>query len=95
MITRIVRMHFTEQGVELFQELFKKHKEAMLSVDGCLRLELFNDADQPQRFATISQWKSDQHLEAYRNSTLFKTIWKKIKPYFSTKAEAFSLMAIE
>jgi quinol monooxygenase YgiN len=91
MIVRIVRFHFTEEGVLVFNELFKKHRMAMASFDGCLSLELFNETNQPLAFATISKWKSEQHLEAYRKSELFKTIWQKIKPYFSEKAQAFSL----
>jgi hypothetical protein len=84
-------MHFTEEGVQLFHELFKKHKIAMASVSGCQSLELFNDLDKQNSVATISKWQSVEHLEAYRNSELFTTIWKKIKPHFAEKAEAFSL----
>ncbi len=95
MITRIVRMHFTEEGVKVFKELFKKHRVAMASVDGCLGLELFSEANQPASFATISKWKSEEHLEAYRKSELFSTIWQKIKPHFPEKAEAFSLVDLD
>jgi quinol monooxygenase YgiN len=93
-ITRIVRMHFTEEGVKVFKELFQKHRVAMASVDGCLGLELFSEANQPASFATISKWKSQEHLEVYRQSELFNTIWKKIKPHFSEKAEAYSLVEL-
>ncbi len=91
MVTRIVRMHFTNEGIKLFNELFKKHKIAMESVNGCQSLELFSDLDNQNSVATISKWQSTEHLEAYRNSELFTTIWKKIKPHFTEKAEAFTL----
>ncbi len=94
MITRIVRLHFTPEGAELFLELFQKHRVAMASVEGCESLELFSDADQPFSYATISKWESGQHLENYRQTELFNIIWRKIKPYFASKAEAFSLMVV-
>lgn len=95
MVTRIVRMHFAEKGVKVFKELFKKHRVAMASVDGCVSLELYSEANQPTSFATISKWKSEEHLEAYRKSALFSAIWTKIKPHFSEKAEAFSLVDLD
>jgi len=95
MITRIVRMHFTNEGVQLFNELFKKHRVAMSSVEGCLSLELFRDPEKPTSFVTISKWENEHYLEAYRNSALFLTIWKKIKPYFSERADAFSLTEVK
>ena len=94
MITRIVRMHFTKQGLPIFEDLFKKHRMAMASVDGCVSLELYSEANQPTSFATISKWKSEEHLEAYRKSALFCAIWTKIKPHFSEKAEAYSLVEL-
>jgi quinol monooxygenase YgiN len=87
-------MHFTSEGAQLFQELFTKHQKSMASVDGCLSLELFSDVEKATSFATVSRWKTEQHLETYRNSELFLSIWKKIKPYFSEKAEAFSLISL-
>ena len=94
MITRVVQMHFAAEGVKLFSELFKKHRVAMASVEGCLSLEVFSVADKPFSYATISKWQSPEHLENYRQSELFNTIWKKIKPYFASKAEAFTLIEI-
>jgi quinol monooxygenase YgiN len=95
MITRIVRMNFTEQGAKIFSELFEKHRVAMASVSGCLGLKLFCELAKPGSFATISKWESEDHLEAYRKSDLFNTIWQKIKPHFSEKAEAFSLVDLD
>jgi hypothetical protein len=85
-------MHFTDEGSELFLELFKKHRVAMASVEGCHSLEMFSVADKPFSYATISKWESATHLENYRQSELFNTIWKKIKPTFASKAEAFTLV---
>ena len=94
MITRIVRLHFNAEAAGLFLELFSKHKTAMTSVKGCQGLSLFQDADEGTSFATISQWQNAECLEAYRQSALFLTIWKKITPHFAKKAEAFTLNAI-
>jgi heme-degrading monooxygenase HmoA len=45
-------------------------------------------------FFTISHWNSEDDLESYRNSYLFKNIWSKVKPLFAKKAEAWSLSTI-
>jgi quinol monooxygenase YgiN len=91
MITRIVRMHFKDESVETFLEIFQKHKNAIRKVKGCLHLELLKDVNHPNVYTTLSHWKKTSDLEAYRNSELFKEVWNKVKPLFITHAQAFSL----
>jgi len=91
MIVRIVRMHFREDSAEKFLEIFQAHKVAIRNVEGCIRLELLKDVNSPLVFTTLSHWKNAGHLEAYRNSDLFKDVWGRVKPLFSTQAQAFSL----
>lgn len=91
MIIRIVRMHFKEESVQTFLEIFQKHKNAIRKVNGCTHLELLKDVNHPQVYTTLSHWKRASDLEDYRNSDLFKEVWGKVKPLFSTHAQAFSL----
>lgn len=58
---------------------------------GVRRLELHRDAHQPNVFYTYSLWNSENDLEAYRGSDLFKDAWKQAKSWFSEKPQAFSL----
>lgn len=91
MIIRIVRMHFTEAGVDEFLSLFKKHEELIRNFPGCTSLELLRDADDPTCFATLSYWNSPDDLENYRKSDLFKNVWGQTKTLFAERSIAFSL----
>jgi quinol monooxygenase YgiN len=91
MIIRIVRMHFKDESVATFLEIFQKHKSTIRKAKGCTYLELLKDVSHPNVFTTLSHWKVASDLEAYRNSELFKEVWAKVKPLFTTHAQAFSL----
>ncbi len=91
MVIRIVRMHFKEENVEPFLEIFGKHKIAIRNVSGCTHLELLKDVNHPLVFTTLSHWNTADDLEAYRNSDLFKSVWGQVKVLFSTSPYAFSL----
>ena len=91
MIILIVRMHFKEENAEAFLEIFQKHKNAIRRVKGCTHLELLKVVNHPNVYTTLSHWKRDSDLDAYRNSELFKEVWGKVKPLFTTHAQAFSL----
>jgi hypothetical protein len=40
--------------------------------------------------ATLSEWESEEHLNHYRFSEFFKTLWTQVKPLFESPAKAFS-----
>jgi heme-degrading monooxygenase HmoA len=44
----------------------------------------------PNIFFTYSFWQSQNDLEKYRNSALFKEVWSKTKKMFAEKAQAWS-----
>jgi quinol monooxygenase YgiN len=94
MIIRIVKMTFEHSRAKDFLEVFDASKELIRNFDGCSHLKLLNDANSPNIFFTYSHWKSVRHLDAYRNSELFKSTWAKTKVLFSAKAEAWSVEAI-
>jgi heme oxygenase (mycobilin-producing) len=91
MLIRIVRMHFTETGVDEFLEIFQKNKQAIRDFPGCSHLQLLKDADDPLCFTTLSHWNNAESLENYRKSDLFGGVWGRVKSLFSERTQAFSL----
>jgi heme-degrading monooxygenase HmoA len=88
-------MTFQEDKVEAFLENFEKIKNKIRGFDGCEHLELWRDANDPHVFVTYSQWQSEEHLNAYRHSELFKGVWAYTKPLFAAKTSAFSVHKVE
>ncbi len=95
MIIRIVKMSFYTSEIKLFIENFNNNKEKIRNFDGCRLLELYRDKNDASTFFTYSYWDSEAHLEAYRNSDLFKSVWEKTKIWFNKKPEAWSVDRIE
>lgn len=95
MIKRIVKLTFKESEVETFLKIFENKKKKIRNFPGCLHLELWRDANQPNIFFTYSYWGSEDDLNAYRYSELFKETWKNTKVLFSGKPEAWSVEMIE
>ena len=91
MITRIVKMTFIHQNFDSFKEIFYESQKLITAFDGCIRLELMKDVSNECIFFTISYWQSEEKLNSYRDSYLFKNTWSKVKPLFSEKAMAWSL----
>lgn len=87
-------MTFNPLKTEEFLSVFNEVKHHIRSFDGVEHLSLLQDTKNPNIFFTYSYWKSEQHLENYRNSELFKTVWAKTKPLFISKAEAWSVESI-
>ncbi len=46
-------------------------------------------------FFTFSVWTSAEHLDAYRNSELFRTTWARTKALFAEKPQAWSLNQLD
>ena len=91
MIVRIVKMTFAEDKVESFESMFNSIKHKVRSQSGCNRLELLQDQSSKNVFFTYSFWDSQADLDTYRNTELFKEIWKETKAKFSDKPEAWSV----
>lgn len=92
MIIRIVKMTFREAEIEAFTTLFETRKALIRGFEGCLHLELWQDAHQPNVFCTYSHWESEAHLDKYRFSELFKDTWARTKALFLAPPEATSLV---
>lgn len=95
MFIRIVKMSFETSKIELFLENFNVNKEKIRNFEGCNLLQLLRDKNNPSIFFTYSYWESEEHLEAYRNSELFKEVWAKTKILFNNKPMAWSVDSIE
>ena len=91
MFVRIVKMGFHEEHTEAFLSIFNAKKEFIRNNKGCHLLELYRDKTDPSVFFTYSYWQTEQDLENYRNSELFKGVWADTKKLFNKKPEAWSV----
>ena len=91
MLIRIVRMHFTEAGVDEFLQIFNLHKDAIRNFAGCEHLQLLKDPDDATCYTTLSHWDVAASLENYRKSKLFADVWGRVKTLFSERSQAYSL----
>jgi quinol monooxygenase YgiN len=91
MIVRIVKMKFKPGKTEEFLLLFRANRARIGSFEGCSKLELLNDCNDPDTFFTYSIWDKEESLENYRNSELFSSVWSKTKILFDAKPEAWSI----
>ena len=91
MLIRLVKMDFEPENVQTFLNVFAASRSKILAMEGCKGLELLNSIDEKNIFFTHSLWESEENLEIYRRSQLFKETWAKTKPLFRNKAEAWSV----
>lgn len=91
MIIRVVQMSFREEEVPQFVALFEERKETIRSFEGCLHLELWQDAHNPNIFFTYSIWEDEFSLNHYRFSDFFRDTWGRTKALFKEKPQAWSL----
>jgi heme-degrading monooxygenase HmoA len=88
-------MGFHEDTVDDFLKNFEANKFQIRGFKGCNLLELYRDKHNPTVFFTYSYWDSEEDLQCYRKSDLFKTVWAKTKPLFNIKPEAWSVDKLE
>ncbi|WP_445722748.1 putative quinol monooxygenase [Flavobacterium sp.] len=91
MFVRIVKMRFQDDKIAVFLEKFDTIKEKIRAFEGNQFLELYQDKNDPRIFFTYSYWSSEEDLEKYRHSELFKEVWAFTKALFSDKPEAWSV----
>jgi quinol monooxygenase YgiN len=94
-IVRIVRMQFRPGEDEAFLAIFNASKHLIRQREGCQHLALYTEAGLPEVFFTYSVWDTTEHLDAYRNSELFRTTWAKTKALFADRARAWSMEEVE
>lgn len=91
MLIRIVEMHFREEAIIEFLNIFNDSSKYIRSFQGCLNLELLQDKDDSSHIFTYSFWENEEALLKYRNSDLFISTWRKTKILFDKKPNAWSL----
>lgn len=94
MIIRLVKMTFRETEVKNFLQVFETSKNQIRAFPGCHHVELLQDVTAKNIFFTYSIWDSEDALEQYRNSELFKKVWKQTKALFEKKAQAWSTTSV-
>ncbi len=95
MFVRIVKLSFQPDTIATFLQNFEKDKVHIRNFEGCRLLELYRDKTNTNIFFTYSYWESEQDLENYRNSDMFKEIWARTKLSFNDKPLAWSVDKIE
>ena len=92
MLIRIVKLTISPDKIEDFKTLYSSHMELIRAKSGCEKLELLQERGRYSNVVmTYSYWETKEDLENYRNSELFLTVWKKVKPLFCAKPEAWSM----
>ena len=84
-------MCFHSDKTKEFLNNFEAQKLEIRNFKGCQFLELYRDQNNTNVFFTYSYWNNETDLNTYRNSKLFKSIWSKTKPLFSSKPETWSV----
>jgi quinol monooxygenase YgiN len=91
MITRIVKMHFREDALPEFLDLFNQISQEIRGFSGCKELKLLIDKKNKGIVFTYSKWESEEQLNDYRHSAFFSQTWKRTKSLFAHKAEAWTV----
>jgi quinol monooxygenase YgiN len=95
MLTRIVKMTFKAEACEDFLTIFEKYKHEIRGAEGCTHLELLRLHGEGNVFFTYSKWESTHHLDQYRQSATFATVWPQTKALFAAPAEAWTVDNLE
>jgi len=84
-------MEFEEDRIPDFLDLFAASREKIRSFPGCTHLQLLQSEADPCVFFTYSHWNGEEYLNNYRNSELFRTVWRNTRKLFRAAAKAWSL----
>ena len=95
MLIRTVRMTFRPDRLDAFLTLFRGARPQIALAPGCQHLELWQDARFPNVLTTYSQWDGADALNAYRQSDLFRTTWRKTTPLFAAAPVAHSQTRVD
>ncbi len=93
MITRIVKLSFQNQYCPHFESMFPKIQQIVFSSKGCKEVKLLKSMEKGLYF-TYSHWDTEQSLEDYRQSDVFKKIWSDFKTNFKDAPQAWSTVDI-
>ena len=94
MLIRVVRMTFAPAQVPAFLALFGGNRARIRQQPGCRHLVLWQDADAPATYCTLSHWDDAAALDDYRRSALFGEVWPATKRLFAASPLAFSAYSV-
>ncbi len=84
-------MTFDPEKTPDFEAIFQQSSPLIRQFPGCRHVELLRELPGGNVYFTLSIWESEMHLEAYRQSELFRSTWAKTKQLFIDKPQAWSL----
>lgn len=84
-------MEFEEELVPEFLTIFTSSREKIRSFPGCEHLQLLQGEADPCVFFTYSHWRGEGDLDRYRNSDLFRGVWRNTRQLFRASPKAWSL----
>jgi|SRR5690554_411182 len=90
MIIRIVELNIQRDELVKAGSLLEEVSSKVRSMNGCSHLHILEDMHQAGHITTYSHWESEQHLNDYRKSVIFRNFWGAIKPLFASPARAWS-----
>ncbi len=90
MIKRIVKLELQADKIDDFQAIFAESKMKILAREGCFHVELLRSMSPDNVFFTFSLWETEDALNAYRHSEMFKDVWPRTKACLANPAEAWS-----
>ena len=84
-------MEFEEELIPQFLAIFAASREKIRSFPGCTHLQLLQGEADPRIFFTYSHWLAEGDLDSYRNSDLFRGVWRSTRKLFRAAPKAWSL----
>lgn len=95
MLIRIVKLSLKPERKHEFLTFYANSESFIKKQPGCLDVQLLQSMTDDNELFTYSKWASEDDLNAYRNSDFFRDLWPRVKPCFSAKAAAWSLMNLD
>ena len=95
MLIRIVKLQVKKENIASFERLFDANKKKIRNFRGCKCLVIYKDRNVAGLYFTYSHWDTEESLEHYRDSEVFRTVWGEVKKLFRTPPEAWSLDVLE
>lgn len=82
MIVEYTRYKVDEKRRTLFERVYEKAGEALVSSTHCLRYDLSHCTEDPDHYILRIEWDSEEgHLKGFRASPEFKSFFALVQPY--------------
>ncbi len=89
-IRRIVKLTLQDEKCQEFEDKFSEIKTLIAEQPGCTDVKLLKAKGEQNVYFTLSEWESEELLDAYRKTPLFDEVWGVVKQWFDAKPEAWS-----